>query len=344
MGIRIDRFGSVGDSDVFKVTLTNSKGTSAEFLTFGATWHSYVIKSKKGSPVDVIVGPKTLGGYVSQFQYTPYFFGSTVGRYAGRINCQGISSFLKNHVLTHQNGVQLHGGNGGFSVKHWKIAKTDDQETPSVTFSYLSHHLEEGYPGELEVEVTYTLFPDDSLSIIQKAETTQDTLVNLTNHAYFNLGNEPITEHSLHINSDHILEVTPELIPTGKLLPTQGTPYDFKKYPLAGQISSINGLDDTFLFDKTQKEDSNVKFRSEASGLEMSIFTNQPAAVVFAPKSIKFSENPKNPDLEYSNFPAICFETQNYPDAPNHRHFPTAMLKKNEAYENKSIFSFKTVK
>ncbi|UII78761.1 aldose epimerase family protein [Flagellimonas sp. CMM7] len=339
MAVKVTTFGKFSDTIVFSVLLTNREGTTAEFLTLGATWHSYSSNDKYGNMVDVVVGPKDLKGYVSQFEDTPYFFGATIGRHSGRINCNGSSPFLSENTLTNNEGIQLHGGRDGFAKKNWSIESINEQ-IPSVTFSYKSNHLDEGYPGKLLVEVTYSLLEDNTITIDYMAMGTEDTLVNLTNHTYFNLGNEPLVNQFIDIDSRSKLELAPDLIPSGNLISVKGTPYDFTGYGEMKKLQNINGLDDIYMLNKSSSEKPKIKYCSKTSGLEMKVYTDQPSVVVFAPKVICFSGVPKNFDIDYSFYPAICFETQFPPDSINHTHFPSCILKKHNIYTQKTRFSF----
>lgn len=333
-------FGRYDNEDVFRVILKNQNDVTAEFLTFGATWHSYKTKSRRGSTIDVIVGPETLSGYINQFKGTPYFFGSTIGRHAGRINCYGANPILKNYSLSQKRGVHLHGGEKGFTKQNWLIKHVSDTDEPSVTFLYKSSHMEAGYPGEVLTEVTYTLLKDNSILIDYRATSNADTLINLTNHSYFNLSGESLISHSLYIDSNQVLEVQPNLIPTGKFFPVADTPFNFIGYSQLDNLESNTTLDDTFIFNESSIKTPKIKFSSRTSGLEMAVYTDQPSVVVFAPKILKFLENPKNSEIDYSNYPAICFETQLPPDSINHPEFPNCLLKKDSIYTQKTRFSF----
>jgi len=165
-------------------------------------------------------------------------------------------------------------------------------------------------------------------------------LVNLTNHAYFNLGDEPLLSQSLFIDSDQTLEMGSNLIPTGSLLPTKNTPYDFTKYPKLKNLESIGGLDTIFWLNESSMERPKVRYLSKSSGLEMKVYSDQPSIVVFAPPKLVFEGTPKNNSVDYSKYPAICFEAQWYPDSINHDNFPNCLLKKGHTYTQRTKFSF----
>jgi len=343
MSVTINSFGTYLDEIVFNVQLRNKNGVKAEFLTYGATWHSYKIKDKNNNDVDVIVSPNSLQGYLEQFNTKPYYFGSSIGRYAGRISRNDTNLILQKYSLSYENGVHLHGGPGGFARQHWRIKNIGETGQPSVTFLYQSPHMEEGYPGEMETEITYTLLDDNAISIEYRAEADRDTLINLTNHAYFNLGNESLVAQSLFIDSQEILELKPNLIPTGKLFPIHQTPYDMMDHQKLENLKVLQGLDDTYIFEKSSFEIPKIKLSSPSTGLEMQVYTDQPAVVVFAPKQLGFFGDPKNKDIDYSQYPAICFETQFPSDAINHPNFPSCILKKGDTYHQKTKFTFKKI-
>jgi aldose 1-epimerase len=208
---------------------------------------------------------------------------------------------------------------------------------PSITLSCFSEDGEEAYPGNMKVKVKYTLSENDELQIEYSTTTDKKTIVNLTNHTHFNLnGKGSVSEHQFCIHADNILKVDEKLLPTGKLLPLKDHPKNFSK---SKKIQNLE-MDDTFVLNKDEKIAAIVY--SPQTGIEMHVITNQPAVVVYVPKHL--------PEIwEYqtkisSGFPSICLETQNYPDAPNHKNFPSAILKPGETYLNKSQFQIKIKK
>ncbi|MCF4102549.1 galactose mutarotase [Gillisia sp. M10.2A] len=315
--------------------LTNSNGTRLGILNFGASIFSLFMKDKNGDEVNVIVGPKDKNEYISK-AYTDEnkCFGASIGRYAGRIS-EG-KFFLDGNLykLYEKDGVHLHGGFRGIHHKIWKVESIDLGKNPSIVLSCVSEDGEEGYPGNLTIQVTYTLTEENEVVIQYEAETDKRTPVNLTNHAYYNLnGKGSVSNHDLFIASEAILEVDEKLRPTGKF---QLLKEDEKDFSAVKKINSIL-LDDTFIF-KTGVKDEVVRLYSTETGIELKIFTNQAAAVVFVPPHLSQA-------WEYQteigdSFPSLCVETQNFPDAPNHDNFPNSILAPNERYRNKSIFQF----
>ncbi len=225
----------------------------------------------------------------------------------------------------------LHGGLKGFDKVVWNEKVVADD---SVTFSYFSEDGEEGYPGNLNVDVQFTLDDSNKLCIHYTATTDKDTIVNLTNHAYFNLnGKSSILDHRLYINSQNYLAVDEKLIPTGSLMATNNTTHNFLQPSNLG--TDFKGLDDAFVLNTAQ---INASLYAKQTGILMNIKTNQPAMVVFTPPTIEgltFKDR-----TTYDAYPAICFETQKYPDSPNNHHFPSTLMLPNEVYINASSFQF----
>ncbi|MFS4418287.1 aldose epimerase family protein [Maribacter sp. 2307ULW6-5] len=296
-----------------QITLSN-KVMTLVVLDYGATIQKLLFKGANGEYTNVVVGYN----HPSRYRLDDNCVGACVGRYAGRISNGGFELDREKYLLYQEKGVHLHGGKEGFHQKFWSIEEVDTGEHPYVTLSYLSHHLEEGYPGNLKVQVTYKLV-ENALQVIHEATTDRSTVVNLTNHSYFKLDDAPYLEDcELQLNCPHFLELNEQLLPTGKTLPVRGEPLDFLlSKPIGRQEFNT-------VFIKDMGSEKVAELRSKKSGISMKVYTNQPAVVLYTP-----------PD-----FPAICFETQNYPDAPNHRHFPSPVLRPGESYNNITIFKF----
>lgn len=321
------------------LTLINKNNLELQVNTLGATILSLKVPNKNKKQVNVIVGLSCEDDYVSNpYLETGLYLGTTVGRYAGRISKGKLKIGSKNYPIYNVNGVHLHGGKEGFDKKIWTIEALKKGDDPSVTLSYLSKHLEEGYPGNLKVFVSYELTKENALKITYKATTDETTIINLTNHSYFNLNGEAsILDHELQLNSNFYLDVDENLIPSGKLNQIKGSIFDYNEISLIGK-DDFKGLDDTFVL-----KDDKLKalIASKTSGIQMKVYSNQPSVVIYTP--LKFQELPFKDDVKYSNFPAICFETQHYPDSPNNRHFPTTILKPKQTYINESIFEFSII-
>ena len=334
-------FGNLPDDGVINsCEIFNKNGMQLKLITFGATITSLKIPLENGSLIDVVLGFDSIEAYLNSFHLNsaPYF-GSTVGRYAGRIN---NSVFSLNGKLidlnSNNNGHSLHGGNIGFSQKIWQIKNVSEGENPSVTLSYFSPDGEENYPGDLSIDLTYTLSEENELIIEYVATTSEDTIINLTHHSYFNLDghNSTILEQDLSINSNKILETNEHTIPTGQFLNLENNLFDFKQAKKCPQK-----IDTTFVLNGDEKIAASLF--SPKNNLEMLVYTNQPAVHIYVGgncnNEIKGKEN-----TDYHNLSGICFETQNFPDAPNHDHFPDSILRKDEVYQHKTRYKFQEIK
>ena len=283
-------------------------------LDYGAIIQKLLVKDKNGNSFNAVVGHNLANDYLKDSNC----LGASVGRYAGRISDGRFELDRESYDLYVEKGVHLHGGKLGFSKKYWTFEAVDHGREPFVKLSYLSKHLEEGYPGNLKTTVTYQL-KENTLKIIYKATSDRTTVVNLTNHSYFRLDDaSDINNYQLQLNCPDYLETYDNLLPTGKLLPVKGTKYDFLNSKPIGK----KRLDTPFVLDLMT--DIAAKLSSKKSGIGLEVSTNQPAVVVYTPQA----------------FPAICFETQNFPDAPNHEHFPSSVLRPGQTYTNKSVFKF----
>ena len=264
------------DSKIEVVKIANSSGLELEVINYGATIKSLRVPNKYDSKTSVVIGLKQPQHY-TQFPYInyPLFFGSSIGRYAGRISEGNFRIDEKEYSIKSEAGVHLHGGTKGFDKKIWKINNVYEGASSSVKLSYFSKDLEEGYPGDLEVSVIYEVHKSNALRITYEAVTSKKTHVNLTNHAYFNLnGQGSILDHFMKLNNLSHLEVDHRLLPTGKLLRSKETRFDFKVKSLIGRQDFL-GFDDTFVLDKT-KAKAAMLF-SKKTGIKMEVFTNQPA-------------------------------------------------------------------
>lgn len=301
-------------------------------LDFGATLHQLWVKDKSGKAVNVILGYENINQYLDN----PFSIGSSIGRYAGRISGGGFHIDGKFHPVRTENGVHLHGGLKGFDKVYWKLSTATET---AVTYQLDSPNEDEGYPGNLHVEVTYALH-ENSLTIEYKAKTDQKTIVNLTNHAYYNLDGEgDILDHSLFLDSSQYLETSLNQLPTGNLLPVDGTHFDFRKPKTIGNVSDFKGIDDCFMHQKTQLHIGSLY--SPKSGIEMQVETNQPSVVIFTPEH--FGRTNSLFKKKFSKFSSICFETQLPPDAPNQPDFPNPVLDIDKVYLNKSVFRFRII-
>lgn len=283
-------------------------------LNYGATIQKILVKDKDGNSRNVVVGFDFPNKYLNDDKY----LGACVGRYAGRISNGGFEIDRERYDLYQQKGVHLHGGKVGFGKKYWVVEEIHRGRQPFVTLSYLSKHLEEGYPGNLKVSVTYTLV-NNALIITHQASTDLTTVVNLTNHSYFRLDDDSlVNDYQLKLNCSKMVEMYASKLPTGKIISVENTPYDFLQQKRIGNTR----IDTPFVIDSDNE--TIAKVSSAKTGIALEVSTNQKGLVVYTPNT----------------FPAICFETQNFPDAPNHKHFPNSILKPGEFYKNESKFVF----
>ena len=299
-----------------QVTINNGS-LSLTALDYGAIIQQLIVHDSSGNPVNVVVGFSSPESYLQD----TISLGAAVGRYAGRISNGGFILDSKRYEIYNEDGVHLHGGKNGFSKKYWDILETSVNGNPSVELRYISPHMEEGYPGELQVKINYTL-NGNCLQIVHEAITDRPTVLNLTNHSYFRLDdNENINDYHLQLSSHKYLETDDSLLPTGKYVDVDGGEFDFRQ---GKKITDLR-LDTPFVLDKS--EELFAEIYSEKSGVRMRVSTNQPAVVIYTP----------------IGFPAICFETQNLPDAPNFNHFPSCVLRPGELYRNTASFEFDLV-
>lgn len=357
--VRQENFDTIiGNKKIQLFTLRNSSGCVAQFINFGARWIAMWVPDKSGQMTDVVLGFNKLNDYLTAGE--PYH-GAIVGRICGRIN-KGKFSLDGNEYFLANNDLfgtpiknHLHGGIKGFYKQVWDGKPFNNENgEQGVVFHYFSNDGEEGFPGNLEVEVTYLLTNKNELKIEYKATTDKPTIVNLTSHAYFNLngeGNGNILNHQMKIYAVKYIECDRELIPTGKLKPVKDTPLDYRKFAPMGkgieqehdQIFKGKGYAAAMVI----KEKNNGKLQKVAiafakeSGIKLEVFSDKPSlqiynAWLFNGRDIGKSEKP----YEFSG--GFVMEPQGYPDAPNHENFPKITLRPGEFYIHKDIYKFST--
>lgn len=338
-------FGAAPDgSTIDRYTLVNTNGLSAGIITYGGTLTSLRVPDRSGVLSDVVLGFDTLAPYLAEHPY----FGSLIGRYGNRIAGGRFALSGTTYTLARNDGPNhLHGGPSGFHRRIWKAqAGTDDR---SLELSYLSRDGEEGYPGKLAVTVVYTLTDQDELRIEYTATTDQDTVINLTNHAYFNLaGAGNILDHELELAASHFLPIDRTLIPLGELRPVQNTPLDFIQRARIGtrianddeQIRHAQGYDHTWVLDKAAGTlGFAARLSDPASGRVMEVYTTEPGIQFYAGNLLDGSLIGKA-DQRYVKHSGLCLETQHYPDSPNQPQFPSTVLRPGETYRQTTIYRF----
>jgi aldose 1-epimerase len=293
---------------------------------------------------DVVLGFDNLEGYLGQHP----FFGGTIGRYANRIAKGKFTLDGKEYQLALNNGPNsLHGGQLGFNRRVWKAEPLEEKNGAAVRFSYLSKDGEENYPGNLQVSVTYTLTNTDELKIQYAADTDKDTVLNLTNHSYFNLSGTDtgtILKYILYLNADKYTPVDPTLIPTGAIDSVVGTPLDFLKPTAIGariaELKEIGGYDHNFVLNgKAGTLRLAAKVTDPESGREMEVLTTQPGIQFYSSIGLNGSIKGKG-GVAYEKYGAICLETQHFPDSPNHPDFPSTELKPGQHFRSETIYKF----
>lgn len=313
--------------------ITNKNGVEANITNYGATLLSLYVPTKNGK-IDVVLGFHSVDEYIKAFEIgaSPYF-NSVVGRFAGRIKKAQFQLNGKTIQLDQNHGKHhLHGGKHQLSNVAWNF-ENYNEETNTLTFSYFSK-ANEFYPGDVTIEVAYTLTDEHELNIKYKATTTEDTLLNLTNHAYFNLdgisGNT--LDQKLQINAEKFLELDDENIPTGNFIPMENHAFDFRN-----SKNVVAGIDHCFVL-KNNTEPAAI-LESVKNGVTMKVYTDQPAVQIYV--GGKTSDELQNKEsVKYHTESGICFETQVFPDAPNHEDFPNAILRKGETYHQNTTFQF----
>jgi aldose 1-epimerase len=333
-------FGILPDGkEVSCYTLSNKYGMELSVINYGATITSIKIPVSDHEKVDVVLGFDNLQAYIDSFELpSPPYMGTVIGRFAGRINEGKFTLNGKAIQLAQNHGEHhLHGGNKGFSQQFWKVKNSSNGDCPSLTFSYTSQNNEENYPGILMVEVTYMLTETNQVIVEYHARSTEDTILNLTQHSYFNLeGHQKDTSNQLlFVNAVKTLETDSKNIPTGLFLNVSNCPFDFteqKKCPAS--------IDNSFVLDKKTKIAASLY--SEKTQLKMNVFTNQQAVHIYVGGNC-FGEIQGKENASYHTQSGICFETQNFPNAPNHPNFPSSILRQGEIYHHQTIYAFEKI-
>ncbi|MDA0780417.1 MAG: galactose mutarotase [Bacteroidetes bacterium] len=332
-------------------TLKNSNGLVTQITNFGGRVVNLWVPDKNGSFEDIVLGYSNLEGYLNSNEI---YFGALIGRYANRIGNGKFSIKGHNYNLATNNGVNhLHGGKNGFNNVVWAARKINQQ---SLELTYVSKDNEEGYPGNLNIKVIYTLTDDDELKIEYWANTDQPTPVNLTHHSFFNLkgaGKGTINDHVLQLNAKSYTPVDQGLIPSGKIESVDGTPMDFTQPIEIGEKVNQNfeqlvvglGYDHNWVLNKTGGDEVQfaAKITEPKSGRSMSVYTNEPGLQFYGGNFLDGSNIGKY-ETPYKHRTAFCLETQHYPDSPNKPNFPSTILNPDEEYYSICIYKFSTDK
>ena len=342
MKITKNEFGVTNDNQAISLyTIENASGASVTFSDYGCRIISINVPDKNQVLTDVCLGLMD----ATQYLEDDASLGAVVGRCANRIAKGHFTLNDKEYNLAINNGVNhLHGGPTGFGQRVWNAKISDDK----VIFSRTSVDGEEGYPGNLTVSVTYGWSEDNELSITYDASCDQDTVFSVTSHGYFNLegeGSSTVLDHELRIDADEITELNDTQAPTGKFIPVEETPFDFRTSKKIGQdihadnaqLALSGTYDHNFVINGDGLREAAV-LSSKKSGIRMTCFTDQPGLQLYVP-CYELHQKGKNGIL-YPAFSAVCLETQHYPDSINIEHFPSVVLKAGENYKSKTLYHF----
>nr|WP_319488511.1 aldose epimerase family protein [uncultured Caproiciproducens sp.] len=349
MSIEKSVFGKMPDGTVIdSFTLQNKSGMTAQIITYGCRIVKLLTADKNGNFGDVVLGHDTLEEYLVKSDV----FGAVVGRYANRIGGAEFKINGQSYPIAANNGNHsLHSAPGGLQDRVWRLKRSDnDDDAPSITFTYLSENGECGFPGNLNVTVTYTITTDNALIIDYGAQTDMETPVNLTNHSYFNIGadvKKSILSQELQINADYITDVSDDLIPTGEMMSVADTPYDFNKPKTIGQDIKANdrlliicgGYDHNFVIKGTDGMKKAAELYDQLSGRVMAVFTDMPGIQIYTANSFPDGATGKD-GVKHLAHHAVCLETQFFPDSVHHPEFPFQNLKPDEKYKHTTIYKF----
>ena len=325
-------------------TIKNKNGMVMEVTDFGATLYSLLVPDGAGNLIDVVLGYDDPAGYEGP---GGTFFGATVSRNANRIAKGRFTLNSKEYQLDINNASNnLHSGLDFQSFRIWNVKQITDN---SITFCLHSPDGDQGFPGAADLEVTYTLTDDNAVRLDYVATTDADTIINMTNHSYFNLNGHdsgPITRHSVWLDADHFTPTDNESIPTGEIRSVSGTPMDFRSKKEVGRdigqdyeaLIFGNGYDHNWCLNNGGKFAKVAELTGDVSGLTMEVYTDLPGVQIYTANYVE-NEAGKNGTV-YQRRHGICFETQYYPDTPNHPNFPSSICKAGEVYRTSTMFKF----
>ncbi|WP_134088965.1 aldose epimerase family protein [Olivibacter sp. XZL3] len=341
-----------GDKTTALIILKNNRGMQVALTNYGARIVSLIVPDKDGNLVDVVLGFNTISDYLQADE--PYH-GATIGRYANRISRGAFALDGHEYHVAPNNGPNaLHGGNQGFHTKIWDRRLNNPNQ---VTFYYTSPDGEEGFPGQLTVSVDYILTDNNELQISYRAKSDKDTIINLTNHAYFNLNGEgtgTIVDHVVELAADAFLPIDAVQIPLGEVRSVIGTPFDFREpkrisADIAKEDEQLKrggyGYDHTFVLTKNNADKNPVvaSAYAEKSGIKLQLLTTEPGIQFYTGNALTGKDIGKTGN-HYSRQDAFCFETQHFPDAPNQPQFPSTLLKAEQAFQSQTIYRFNVLK
>ena len=350
-GVSSVPFGKLPDgTQVSLFSLTNASGMKMTVMNYGGIITSLTAPDKNGNFEDIVLGYDSLSGYLTK---SPYF-GALIGRYGNRIGKGKFTLDGKHYQLPqNNNGNSLHGGANGFDKRFWNIEEYPVANGAAVKLTYVSKDMEEGYPGTLNAQVIYHLTDNNELKFFYEATTDKPTVINLTQHTYFNLsGNSKsdILQHELFLSADEFVPVDNTLIPTGELKKVSETPFDFKTPTAIGsridkkdqQLEFGKGYDHCWVLN-TQGDTSKVAatLYDPTSGRVMSVKTSEPGIQFYSGNFLDGSITGKF-NTVYKQRYGLCLETEHFPDSPNKKNFPSVVLKPGETYRTQTMYTFST--
>ena len=353
--VKVGTFGKTSDGQaVSRYVLTNHRGVEAVLINYGAALVSLRVPDRNGKSADIVLGYEDVAGY----EKDKAFFGASIGRYGNRI-ARGEFTLdgTTFHLPKNDGPNSLHGGSPGFNKRLWTAADHSRAGAQSVEFSYSSPDGEEGYPGKLQVSVTYTLTADkNELQIDYRATSDKDTVVNLTNHSYFNLSgdmSQEILKHELLLHASAFTPVDETLIPTGELRAVKGTPFDFTRATAIGsrineqdeQLKFGRGYDHNWVLQRSHQGGlhSAAEVYENSSGRILEVLTTEPGVQFYSGNFLDGTAHGKGGQV-YKYRTGFCLETQHFPDSPNHQNFPSTVLKAGQTYRSNTVFRFSTRK
>jgi len=345
-------FGKLKNGEnIYKYLLANGS-CEIEVISYGGIITSIKVPDKNNNLIDVVLGFETLDPYLKDHPY----FGAIVGRYANRIdNGKFTINNMDYNLPINNNGTSLHGGIKGFDKVNWDVVSYDSEKKRYIKLNYLSRDMEEGYPGNLNIYVTYTLTDDNELRVKYEAETDKTTVLNLTQHTYFNLSGESsgdILDHKLELDADSFLPVNEKIIPTGEIKNVEGTPFDFRKgkkigkdlYKQDDQLLLGNGYDHCWVLNDYNKELRKIsEVKSEDSKIQMEVFTDLPGVQLYIGNFLDGSLISKQ-GMSYIKRSGFCLETQYFPNSPNTESFPSTVLEPGNKFNSITTFKFSLLK
>lgn len=336
-GITKEHFGEVDLQPVYLFTLRNNKGDVVKITNYGGIVTAWDTADRNGERSGVVIGFETLKEYVAR----PAFFGALVGRYANRIaNGHFTLDGIDYTLAANKGGHHLHGGNKGFDKVVWEA---EIIEGPALSLTYLSKDGEEGYPGNLKVNVRYTFNDDNELEIAYQATTDKATPINLTNHSFFNLtgdASHTILDHTVIINAGHYTPINAETIPTGEIKSVKDTPFDFSTPEKIGARigQTAFGYDHNYVLNHYGQGVRLVAVLSDAlSGRQLEVFTDQPGMQLYTGNNLDGTFSTPDGKL-IGKQAAVCFETQHFPNSPNEPAFPSTILRPGESYQTRTKY------